>query len=84
MALVMPILVPLGDFAGVDRTLVVTTYNAIGGLLLLVIPTNALLVAGRRSRSGAGVVRHLLQVHHAPDLDAARGDPGVLILGILI
>lgn len=24
----------------------VTTYNAIGGLLLLVIPTNALLVAG--------------------------------------
>ncbi len=46
MALVMPILAPLGDFAGVDRTLVVTTYNAIGGLLLLVIPTNALLVAG--------------------------------------
>jgi uncharacterized ion transporter superfamily protein YfcC len=46
MALVMPILAPLGDFASVDRTLVVTTYNAIGGLLLLVIPTNALLVAG--------------------------------------
>ena len=46
MALVMPILAPLGDFAGVDRTLVVTTYNAIGGLILLVIPTNALLVAG--------------------------------------
>lgn len=46
MALVMPILAPLGDFAGVDRTLVVTTYNALGGLLLLVIPTNALLVAG--------------------------------------
>lgn len=46
MALVMPILAPLGDFAGVDRALVVTTYNAIGGLLLLVIPTNALLVAG--------------------------------------
>src|SRR5690554_4516410 len=46
MALVMPILAPLGDFAGVDRTLVITTYNAIGGLLLVVIPTNPLLVAG--------------------------------------
>lgn len=42
----MPILAPLGDFAGVDRTLVITTYNAIGGLLLVVIPTNPLLVAG--------------------------------------
>jgi uncharacterized ion transporter superfamily protein YfcC len=46
MALVMPILAPLGDFADVDRTLVVTTYNAMGGILLLVVPTNALLIAG--------------------------------------
>lgn len=46
MALVMPILAPLGDFADVDRSLVVTTYNAMGALLLLVLPTNALLVAG--------------------------------------
>ncbi|MFZ1490634.1 MAG: hypothetical protein WAS51_11880 [Ilumatobacteraceae bacterium] len=46
MALVMPILAPLGDFAGVERSLIVTTYNAMGGLLLLVIPTNALLIAG--------------------------------------
>lgn len=46
MALTMPILAPLGDFAGVDRSLVVTTYNAIGGWLLLILPTNALLVAG--------------------------------------
>jgi uncharacterized ion transporter superfamily protein YfcC len=46
MALVMPILAPLGDFAGVDRSLIVTTYNAMGGLLLLVIPTNVLLIAG--------------------------------------
>lgn len=46
MALVMPILAPLGDFAGVDRSLVVTTYNAIGGILLLILPTNALLMAG--------------------------------------
>lgn len=46
MALVMPILAPLGDFAGIDRALIVTTYNAIGGLMLLVLPTNALLMAG--------------------------------------
>lgn len=46
MALVMPILAPLGDFAGIDRSLVVTTYNAMGGVLLLLIPTNALLMAG--------------------------------------
>ncbi len=46
MALVMPILAPLGDFAGVDRSLIVTTYNSIGGWMLLFLPTNALLVAG--------------------------------------
>ncbi|HSL59527.1 MAG TPA: hypothetical protein VK866_16895 [Acidimicrobiales bacterium] len=46
MALVMPVLAPLGDFAGVDRALIVTTYNSIGGWLLLVLPTNALLIAG--------------------------------------
>ena len=46
MALVMPILAPLGDFAGIDRALIVTTYNAIGGLMLLGLPTNALLMAG--------------------------------------
>jgi uncharacterized ion transporter superfamily protein YfcC len=46
MALVMPILAPLGDFADVDRALVVTTYNSIGAILLLVLPTNVILVAG--------------------------------------
>jgi uncharacterized ion transporter superfamily protein YfcC len=46
MALVMPIMAPLADFAGVDRSLVVTTYNSIGGWLLLLLPTNVLLVAG--------------------------------------
>ncbi len=46
MALVMPVLAPLGDFAGVDRSLIVTTYNSMGGILLLVLPTNALLIAG--------------------------------------
>jgi uncharacterized ion transporter superfamily protein YfcC len=46
MALVMPILAPLGDFAGVERSLVVTTYNSIGAILLLVLPTNVILIAG--------------------------------------
>lgn len=46
MALVMPILAPLGDFAGVDRSLVVTTYNAMGAWLNLLLPTNAILIAG--------------------------------------
>jgi len=46
MALVMPIMAPLGDFAGVDRSLIVTIYNSVGGILLLILPTNALLMAG--------------------------------------
>lgn len=46
MALVMPILAPLADFAGIDRSLIVTTYNSVGGILLLLLPTNALLMAG--------------------------------------
>lgn len=46
MALVMPILAPLGDFAGVDRSLVISTYAAVGAWLNLLLPTNALLVAG--------------------------------------
>ena len=45
MALVMPVLAPLGDFAGVDRSLVVTIYNAMGAWLNLVLPTNAILMA---------------------------------------
>lgn len=46
MALVMPVLAPLGDFAAVDRSLIVTTYNAMGAWLNLLLPTNAILVAG--------------------------------------
>jgi uncharacterized ion transporter superfamily protein YfcC len=45
-ALTMPILAPLADFADVDRSLVVTTYNAIGAWLNLILPINAILVAG--------------------------------------
>ena len=45
-ALVLPIFAPLGDFAGVDRSLVLTTWSAAGGWLLLILPTNAILIAG--------------------------------------
>jgi uncharacterized ion transporter superfamily protein YfcC len=45
-ALVMPVFAPLGDFAGVDRSLVLTTWSSAGGWLLLVLPTNAILIAG--------------------------------------
>lgn len=46
MALVMPVLAPLGDFAGVDRSLVITTYATMGAWLNLLLPFNALLIAG--------------------------------------
>src|SRR5262245_15692110 len=45
-ALTMPVLAPLGDFAGVDRSLVITTWTMAGGWLRLVLPTNAILIAG--------------------------------------
>lgn len=45
MALVMPILAPLADFAGVDRSLVVTIYSSFGGWLGMMMPTNAILMA---------------------------------------
>ncbi len=45
-ALVMPVLAPLGDFAGVERAHVLTTWSAAGGWMALVLPTNAILVAG--------------------------------------
>lgn len=45
-ALTMPVLAPLGDFAGIDRSLIITTWAAAGGWLRLVLPTNAILIAG--------------------------------------
>jgi uncharacterized ion transporter superfamily protein YfcC len=42
----MPVLAPLGDFAGVDRAMVITTWSAAAGWLRLVLPTNAILIAG--------------------------------------
>jgi uncharacterized ion transporter superfamily protein YfcC len=45
-ALVMPLLAPLGDFSGVDRSLIVTIFNAIGAWFGNILPTSALLMAG--------------------------------------
>ena len=45
-ALTSPVLAPLGDFAGVDRALVITTWVAAAGWLRLCLPTTAVLVAG--------------------------------------
>jgi uncharacterized ion transporter superfamily protein YfcC len=45
-ALTMPVLAPLGDFAGVDRSLVITTWAAAAGWLRLILPINAILIAG--------------------------------------
>jgi uncharacterized ion transporter superfamily protein YfcC len=45
-ALVMPLLAPLGDFAGIDRSLIVTIFNAIGAWFGNILPSSALLMAG--------------------------------------
>lgn len=42
----MPILAPLGDFAGVGRDLVVTTYQSASGLVNLITPTSAVVIGG--------------------------------------
>ena len=57
-ALTMPVLAPLGDFAGVDRSLVITTWSAAAGWLRLVIPTNAILIAGI-ALAGVGYGRYV-------------------------
>ena len=45
-ALVMPILAPLADFAGVARDIVVTGYQSASGLVNLITPTSAVLMGG--------------------------------------
>jgi uncharacterized ion transporter superfamily protein YfcC len=45
-ALTIPVLAPLGDFAGVDRALVITAWATAAGWLRLILPTNAILIAG--------------------------------------
>jgi uncharacterized ion transporter superfamily protein YfcC len=45
-ALVMPILAPLADFAGVSRGLVVTAFQTASGVVNLVTPTSAVIMGG--------------------------------------
>jgi uncharacterized ion transporter superfamily protein YfcC len=42
----MPIMAPLADFAGADRSLVVTAYQSAAGLINLVTPTSAVVMGG--------------------------------------
>ena len=44
--LAMPLLAPLGDFAGISRALVITAWQMGHGLMLLVAPTNVVVVGG--------------------------------------
>ena len=43
-ALVMPILAPLADFAGVSRAIVVTAFQSASGFVNLVTPTSAVII----------------------------------------
>jgi uncharacterized ion transporter superfamily protein YfcC len=45
-ALVMPILAPLADFAGVSRSSVVTAFQSASGLVNLITPTSAVIMGG--------------------------------------
>jgi uncharacterized ion transporter superfamily protein YfcC len=45
-ALVMPILAPLADFAGVSRALVVTAFQSASGFVNLITPTSAVIMGG--------------------------------------
>lgn len=45
-ALAMPVLAPLGDFAGVSREMVVTAYQSASGWMNLFTPTSAVVMGG--------------------------------------
>jgi uncharacterized ion transporter superfamily protein YfcC len=45
-ALVMPILAPLADFAGVSRATVVTAFQSASGFVNLITPTSAVIMGG--------------------------------------
>jgi hypothetical protein len=42
----MPIMAPLGDFAGVSRAMVVTAYESASGWMNLFTPTSAIVMGG--------------------------------------
>lgn len=45
-ALAMPILAPLADFAGVQRSMVVTAFQSASGVVNLITPTSAVVMGG--------------------------------------
>jgi uncharacterized ion transporter superfamily protein YfcC len=45
-ALVMPILAPLADFAGVSRDVIVTAFQSASGFVNLITPTSAVIMGG--------------------------------------
>jgi uncharacterized ion transporter superfamily protein YfcC len=57
-ALVMPILGPLADFAGVSKAIAVTAFQSASGLVNLVTPTSAVIMGGL-ALSKAGYDRYL-------------------------
>ena len=42
----MPIMAPLGEFAGLDKSVVVTSYQSASGILNLLTPTSAVVMGG--------------------------------------
>ncbi|MGL5123416.1 MAG: YfcC family protein [Fusobacteriaceae bacterium] len=44
--LTMPILAPLGEFAGISKSVVVTAYQSASGIMNLVTPTSAVVMGG--------------------------------------
>jgi uncharacterized ion transporter superfamily protein YfcC len=42
----MPFLAPVGDFAGVERSLIVTSFQSATGVVNLVTPTSAVVMGG--------------------------------------
>ena len=42
----MPIMAPLGDFAGVERHVVITAYQSASGIVNLITPTSAVVMGG--------------------------------------
>ena len=80
-ALVMPILAPLADFAGVPRSIAVTGYQSASGLVNLITPTSAVVMGGIALSPDplrplpalrAPVLRH--RARHQPRLRRPRRD----------
>ena len=85
-ALVMPILAPLSDFAGVTRALTVTAYQSASGFVNLLTPTSAVVMGGL-TLAKVGYDRYLRFIVPVPGHHVRGGDhlpharPGALTPG---